>query len=453
MSKHVVIIGAGTAGLALAQSLQKAKANVTFRVYERDRTRSDGLFGYRVGISPEGSRCLAACVPPDLFKVFQETTAITPDYFTMMTEDFQELLSINGFGDKDADGVGAEYSVSRMTLHQVLLTGIEEHVEFNKAFTHYTNNDDGTVTAFFADGSSATGDVLVAADGSNSKVRKQYLPKAKLKDTGMRGLGLKTPLNDETRALLPPKVLRGVTMINAPLGDNCIIHVMEFPWDHDGNLKNNIGGNEQELLKLWPGAKFDNTRDYILMGFGGHHANLPEDIMSFDGAALYAFMLERTATWHPKLRKLFELSDPSTGFTINVRTTERQAPWTSTNIALLGDAIHTMTPGLGVGANTALLDAKILGENLTRVGKGELDVVGAVADYEKQMHSYAWTRVEKSLERFNENDLIYKSGWTGSLALTGMRLGMRFANMLPFVKRKMKEGIAKERGEINERAN
>lgn len=452
MTKHVVIIGAGTAGLALAQFLKKANANVTFRVYDRDRTRSDGLFGYRVGISPEGSRCLAACVPSDLFKIFQETTAITPDYFNMMTQDFQELLSIDGLSKMDADGVGAEYSVSRMTLHQVLLTGVEEHVEFNKAFTHYANNEDGTVTAFFADGSSATGDILVAADGSNSKVRKQYLPQAKLKDTGMHGIGLKVPLNDETRALLPPKVMRGVTMINAPLGDNCIIHVMEFPWDHDGNLKNNIGGNDQELLKLWPGATFDNTRDYILMGFGGHEDNLPKDIKSFDGPALHALMLKRTAKWHPNLRKLFELSDPSTGFAINIRTTERQAPWTSTNIALLGDAIHTMTPGLGVGANTALLDAKILGQNLTRMGEGKVDIVGAVADYEKQMHSYAWTRVEKSLERFNKDDLIYKSGFTGSLALMGMRLGMRVANMLPIAKRKMREGIAKERGEIDERA-
>ena len=72
-----------------------------------------------------------------------------------------------------------------MTMHQVLLTGLEESVHFNKVFTHYEQQADGSVTAFFADGSSATGTMLVAADGANSRVRKQYLPHAHLVETGM----------------------------------------------------------------------------------------------------------------------------------------------------------------------------------------------------------------------------------------------------------------------------
>lgn len=453
MPKHVIIVGAGTAGLALGHALQKANADVSFAVYERDRTRSDGLFGYRVGISPEGARCLAACIPPELFKIFQQTTALPPDNLNMLTEQLQELLSVSGLSKVADDKIGAEYSVSRMTLHQVLLTGLEDKVHFDKNFERYTNNADGTITAYFKDGTSATGDLLVAADGTNSKIRKQYLPQATLRDSGIYGLTAKVPLNDETRKLLTPKMIRGVNLINAQHGDSCIIHVMEFPWDHAGELKNNIGGNDQELLKMWPGANFDNTNDYILLGFGGHNTYLPKDIMSLDGPTIHALLLERTKTWHRNLKKLYELSDPTTCFPINIRTTDRLAPWESTNIALLGDAIHTMTPGLGVGANTALLDAKILAENLTRVGKGEMELVAAVAEYEKQMHTYAWTRVEKSLERFNADDAIYKPGWMGSLALMGMRLGMRFANALPPVKRMMSEQFTKERGNIDERAN
>jgi 2-polyprenyl-6-methoxyphenol hydroxylase-like FAD-dependent oxidoreductase len=43
---HVLIIGAGTGGLALAQGLIKHGV-ATVAVYERDRSRMDGLQGYR----------------------------------------------------------------------------------------------------------------------------------------------------------------------------------------------------------------------------------------------------------------------------------------------------------------------------------------------------------------------------------------------------------------------
>jgi choline dehydrogenase-like flavoprotein len=55
---HVIIIGAGTGGLGLAQGLKRA--GISVGVYERDRTRADGLQGYRVGIDADGKR---ACAP------------------------------------------------------------------------------------------------------------------------------------------------------------------------------------------------------------------------------------------------------------------------------------------------------------------------------------------------------------------------------------------------------
>jgi cation diffusion facilitator CzcD-associated flavoprotein CzcO len=49
---NVIIIGAGTGGLCLAQGLRRAGIGVA--VYERDRTRRDGLQGYRVGTRAAG---------------------------------------------------------------------------------------------------------------------------------------------------------------------------------------------------------------------------------------------------------------------------------------------------------------------------------------------------------------------------------------------------------------
>lgn len=225
MPIHVLIIGAGTAGLALAYALRKSKADITFAVYERYRARTDGLFGYRVGISPEG---LAACIPDDLFQIFASTTALPPDYLNMITEKYQELFSLEGFNRVSDNAVGVERSVSRMTLRQVLLTGLEDAVQFDKKLTHYNINQDETVTAFFQDGAHASGDLLVGAEGTGSPTRRQYLPHAVLKHSGLYGIGAKVELNEETKSFLPPKALRGVTLINAPRGDSCIIHCMEF---------------------------------------------------------------------------------------------------------------------------------------------------------------------------------------------------------------------------------
>lgn len=416
---HVIIIGAGTGGLCLAQRLHGAGVKVS--VFERDRTRTDGLFGYRVGISPDGSRALRDCLPRELFETFKATTAITPQYTNFVTERLGELFVADMPPPKDPDA--SERSVSRMTLRQVLLTGLEDVVQFDKKFTHYSQNPDGTVTAFFADGTSATGDLLVGADGTSSKVRAQYLPDARLVETDLFGITGKLPLTDSVRALLPPKMLRGVTMVFAPKGINSIFHVMEFEWQR--------GGNDAELLKRWPGLTFDNTRDYVMWGFGCHRRQLPPDFMSLPGPELHKIVLDRTRDWHPHLRELFSLADSTTCFPLNIRTSEPLDPWPSTNVTLIGDAIHTMTPGLGVGANTALRDAQILGDNLIR-----MSALDAVADYERQMHGYAWEAVVKSRERFNGNSLAYKPV-IGRAGLAMMRTGMRFVNHVRPLKRKV----------------
>jgi 2-polyprenyl-6-methoxyphenol hydroxylase-like FAD-dependent oxidoreductase len=67
-------------------------------------------------------------------------------------------------------------SVSGQPLRQLLLTGVGDRVHFGKQFTRYERQAGGTVTAVFTDGSTVSGQLLVAADGADSAVRAQYLP-------------------------------------------------------------------------------------------------------------------------------------------------------------------------------------------------------------------------------------------------------------------------------------
>jgi len=438
---RVIVVGAGTGGLCLAHGLKKAGFPVA--VHERDRTRTDGLQGYRVGIDPDGSRALYECLPPDLYDTFFATRARTPKYFNMLTEGLREVLSLEE--RPNTDPVNSEKSISRMTLRQVLLTGLEEEVHFDKKFERYERNADGTVTTFFEDGTQATSDVLVGADGTNSRVRRQRLPHARLEDSGLIGITAKVALTDETRALLPPKVLEGVSLVFAPKGYSCILHVMEFKWDREGNLKEGIGGNDAELISRWPGLLYDNTRDYINWGFAASSRRLPVDIMEKRGAELVRLVQSITPGWHPNLRRLFELADPTTCFPLNIRTSIPVEAWPTTNVTVIGDAIHTMTPGRGVGANTALRDAALLCRNLIAARDRETTTIEAIRDYEEKMRDYGFDAVIESRKQMDGDGLIHKPV-VGRAVLASMRSGMRLVNHLPPLKKRMAAAQQRNRG-------
>jgi 2-polyprenyl-6-methoxyphenol hydroxylase-like FAD-dependent oxidoreductase len=443
---RVVIIGAGTGGLCLAHGLKRAGISVA--VYERDagRTRGDGLQGYRIGIDPDGSRALHACLPPELFATLVATCARAPRYFNMLTEQRREVLSTDGWGvEPGADPVNSEKSVSRMTLRQILLTGLEDVVHFGKTFTRYEAGDDGTVTAYFADGDRATATVLVGADGTGSPVRRQYLPQARLEDTGMIAIGGKAPLSQETRALLTPKMLEGLSLIFAPKGYGSVIYAMEFPWDDAGAPKTGIGSTDADLLARWPGLAFDNTRDYITVSFAGAAKRLPAGVMDLTAPELHRLVGELTGDWHPDLRRLVALADPLSFFPINIRTSVPVPQWTTTNVTLIGDAIHTMTPGRGIGANTALRDARLLCERLVAARDGQTPLLAAIRDYETQMIEYGFDAVKKSRKQMTAGNPVH-TPVVGRALLAGMRTGMRIINHIPPVKNGMARAQRADRG-------
>jgi 2-polyprenyl-6-methoxyphenol hydroxylase-like FAD-dependent oxidoreductase len=430
---HVLIIGGGTGGMCLAHGLQRAGVQVA--VYERDRTRSDGLHGYRVGINPTGNRALQQCLPPELFDTYIATCARSPRYFNVLTEKFEFTATVPL--RQPTDVVDSERSVSRMTLRQVLFTGMEDVVHFDKAFTGYQQHDDGTVTACFADGSSATGDVLVAADGANSAVRRQYLPHATVKPAGIIAIGGKVPITEETRALLPREAFLGLSLVFAPKGRFCIWHVMEFKWDTKGQVKGGIGGNDAELIERWPGLLFDNTRDYVNWGFWASSDKYPPGVMDLRGPELIRLVLDMTPGWHPNMRRLFGLADPGSCFPITIRTSVPVQPWQPTSVTLLGDAIHTMTPGQGVGANTALRDAALLCRQLVAAEQGTKPLLAAIGDYEAEMVPYGFARVADSLAQNGSsgNDPLHKPV-LGRVMLAVTRTYFRAVDRIPAVRRK-----------------
>src|SRR5712671_2139422 len=209
---HVGIVGGGIGGLALAQGLKKAGISVA--LYERDRTPADRLQGYRVHISPKGSVALHDCLPSDLFGVFAATCSVRNEGFRFLSEKMEELLSIKDRGA--ASAIARHWSASRITLRQVLLSGLDGIVQFDRNFTHYEETAGGPIVLHFAGGSTAACDVLVGADGCNSHVRHQFLPHAQRIDTGAVGIAAKAMLTDENRRRLPGDGARPPQHVHRP---------------------------------------------------------------------------------------------------------------------------------------------------------------------------------------------------------------------------------------------
>jgi 2-polyprenyl-6-methoxyphenol hydroxylase-like FAD-dependent oxidoreductase len=95
----------------------------------------------------------------------------------------------------------------------------------------------------------------------------------------------------------------------------------------------------------------------------------------------------RVARWSPAIRHLVAVTDPATIAPVSLRTMPRLSPWAPSDVTLLGDAIHNMTPMAGIGANTALRDADQLRQALLAPGRD--DVTARVGVYEDQMRGYA----------------------------------------------------------------
>ena len=393
-SLRVLIIGAGIGGLTLGQALVAA-GGVDVQICERNRDATDWLDGYRISINPDGSRALHRCLPPALWEAFVATSTAPPGGITFRTERLQELFTVTrddmtGGSSDPADG---QFGVSRVVLRNLLLAGLDGHVRFGAEFERYGVAADGTVTAHFADGSTATADVLVGADGANSRVRTQYLPHAKRVLSGAAGLAARLPLNDDTRSWLPSVLAEGMTMV-MPKSGSWSMFSSAFA-GRDALTSAIDGGVGLSGLGLDADVLLDTVDDYVLCSLIADHRCLPENVVDLDGPTLQKIALDMVRDWDPALRRMIAECDLDTVAGMRFKQSTLVDPWPSTTVTVLGDAIHNMTPVGGLGANSALRDAAALAEQLLAVRDGA-PLVPAIAAYDTQMRDWGYAAVRES---------------------------------------------------------
>ncbi len=392
---NVLIIGAGAGGLCLAQGLKKD--GVAVQVFERDRTPTSQLQGYRLSTNETGSRALRDCLPEALFQKLTENAARPSEAVTFLDHRLNRLLAID-LPHRDRGDIEAERPVNRRTLRQILLEGLDGIVQFDKKFIAFSPASGGAVEAHFEDGSTAVGDVIVGADGASSHMRSLLLPEAKREDLGILGIAGKLALTGEVRNLVPAAILRGPTLILGPRGSFMFCSSVQYD-----NLATHDGAPADKALA-------GDREDYVMWGVSARREkfSLPAGGEAPSGQQLKWAVEELVSDWHLALRRLVQTTAASEINMFSVRTSVPVAPWKTRNVTLLGDALHNMPPFRGIGANTALWDAAVLRKALVAVDRGEEKLLPALAAYERAMIDHGFDAVRTTLKNTAR---FHAEGW------------------------------------------
>jgi 2-polyprenyl-6-methoxyphenol hydroxylase-like FAD-dependent oxidoreductase len=218
-------------------------------------------------------------------------------------------------------------------------------------------------------------------------------------DTGIVAVGGKRALDEGAAARIPAVLMSGPTPILGPNGCFMFVSAMRH-----GDLDADSTG----------GGGWDQREDYVMWGFSARRDRFGAvgAAEGLDGRSLKALVARLTTAWSPALRSLVEDSDPATVTAFPVRTSTPVAPWRTTNVTLLGDALHNMPPYRGVGANTALCDAALLRDAIVQAARGDRPLLEALQGYERRMIAHGFRAVRMSLAamtRFHDENRISRT--------------------------------------------
>lgn len=317
------IVGAGIGGLALASMLVTRGFKV--RVFEQARQFSRLGAGIQMAPNPiavlrgmglEAQLREVAFAPVSLLNREYNTGTIT-----------NEVIAGPTFEAR----YGVPYlAMHRADLHRLLASQVpEEVIEFDRklASVEYGAAD---VTLRFTDGTDATVDALIGADGVHSVVRSSFLGEEEPRYSGRIAY----------RAVFPASLL----------GDDQI-NLSRTKW----------WGPDRHIVIYYITA----ARDEIYFV-----TSQPEDATwltpeSWSTRGDMAALRKDFADFHPEVRKVLDACPDAFKWALMER--DPFSHWTEGRVALLGDACHPMPPYMAQGAAMALEDAAILARCLERV--------------------------------------------------------------------------------------
>ncbi|WP_125723035.1 FAD-dependent oxidoreductase [Flavobacterium ustbae] len=385
-NKRVAIVGGGMGGLMLARLLQIQ--NIKVKVYERDLNAEIRVQGSPLDLH-EDSGLLAMKKANLLDKFYQNVrpntskARIVDQNFELKFDEHIMSKSVseeipNSKHDSLQDISKPRPEIDRSNLRTVLLNSLlPETVVWNSQFLSMEKENEGW-RLFFKNETSAYADLVIGADGANSKIR-PYISTQK-------------------------PIYSGITMIEGTIYNAKENASKLFEFSKDGKVL--AFGNEQTIMY---GTKGDGSLLFLLS------SKIPEkwiseNNMNFkDNTQIFEWFKDVypdwSSEWHElfKSPELFFIPRPQYYFPQN------QTWKTQENISVIGDAAHRMPPFAGKGANLAMLDALELSEFLTN--NQFSDLKNALSYFEKRMLERAAKALENTLkngEQLHATDALEK---------------------------------------------
>lgn len=361
-NKTVAIVGGGPGGLSLARLLQNKGISVT--VYERDTDQHARVQGSPLDLHAGSG--LATLEEAGLMEEFRKNYMPGADRRKIMNPQAEVLYSDHmGKAAENFGEPGFRPEIDRGVLRRILLESLSpETIIWGSHFISMEPKDNGW-TLYFKGGETAYADIVVAADGANSRIR-PYVTTIRPFYTGVMML---------EGVIYKP--LKRAPRINELLAGG---KIMAF-----GNGRNILMGQKGNG-EIGFYASFKADADWA----GKSGVNFTEN------TAVLNWFVQQYEGWSDIWQELFaNASEPFIPRPIYCAPVGQE--WQSKpNLALLGDAAHVMPPFAGEGVNMAMLDALELSRNLTSYKFSTLQE--AISGYETAMRQRAALAAKESLD-------------------------------------------------------
>nr|WP_296070603.1 FAD-dependent monooxygenase [uncultured Actinoplanes sp.] len=334
--RTAVVVGAGLAGLAAAGGLSRAGWQVTLL----ERAERIAAPPTALVLGPDGRRALEALDPDGGWSAI--TTPLPPG--GVRRPDGQWLVT-----PRPRDGVAA---VHREDLYDALVAGLGDRVEIRTGFRVTGVRAGHRQRPAVGDGQTyLEADLIVAADGIDSVIRRHLAPEAVAVGSGFASWQAVIPAFRAPEVAAGGETLgAGYRFVSVPLGRRGVSWVATAA----GAARPEPPAVQLALLRRW---------------FAGWHAPVGELLAATSPADLVP----------QEVRELRPL--PKT--------------YVPRGVVLLGDAAHAMPHHLGQGACLAFEDAATLGSLVAGVRPGPA-LAAALEEYDRLRHPRTTTVVRQN---------------------------------------------------------